>query len=216
MQFYCSRGMTFIFDEPVYLTSKVSINQQERSFFVNRKHCTEQTAAPHCLATPHRLLLLIHSSVRCQGLALMKIELQTHLHPRPKKCWTMPCHFHTAETNLRRRAGIHKPNDTFWCIDRMRRGRCVCVCGWWRMWMWRSQTNGKVCVREENGQRGGGKWGWRGAFIQFYQHLFQTLISLRYQSRFRVVEWRKEEQIAFKFYGAFPVDGTDWDVSPSN
>lgn len=49
-------------------------------------------------------------------------------------------------------------------------------------------TNGKVCVREENGQRGGGKWGWRGAFIQFYQHLFQTLISLHYQSRFRVVE----------------------------
>lgn len=53
----------------------------------------------------------------------------------------------------------------------------MCVCGG-------GGGCGKVCVREENGQRGGGKWGWRGAFIQFYQHLFQTLISLHYQSRF--------------------------------
>lgn len=38
---------------------------------------SEQTAGLYCLATPHQLLWLIHSSVRCQGF-----EPQTHLHPK--------------------------------------------------------------------------------------------------------------------------------------
>lgn len=162
MQSCCSRGMAFIFDEPLYLTSKVSINQLAKLFFfVNVQHCAEYTAAPHCLATPHRLLLLIHSSVRCQGLALVKIELQTHLHSGPRKCWTMPCHFHTAGRLISELKQIStNPNLTVWRIDRTRGGE-----------MWVVDVEECVCVREreEDGDRGWGVWKEREvAFIKFH------------------------------------------------
>lgn len=53
----------------------------------------EQTPAPRCLAASNRLLLLIHSPVRCQGLALMKIELQTHPYLRPESAEQSPVIF---------------------------------------------------------------------------------------------------------------------------
>ncbi len=145
MQLYCSRGVTFICDEPLYLTSKVSINQLASFSFVNIQHRTEQAAATHCLATPHRLLLLIHSSVRCQGLALMKIELQTHLHPRPKEMLNNALSYsQSRETNLWSEAGINKPN--VWRIDRMRRGKVCVRCGE-RV----DKERGKFGVKRESG-----------------------------------------------------------------
>ena len=119
----------------------------------------------------------------------MKIELQTHLHHRAKKCWTMRSHIHRAN-RLICEVKQASPNliPLLDVLTEGQTGRCVCArCGG-------CSEELSVCKREKLIKREA-RVGWTGgggiSFIKFHQHLFQTLISLHYQSRFRVEEWRK-------------------------
>ena len=54
---------------------------------------------------------------------------------------------------------------------------------------------GERRVDKQRGDGQGEKKRRQIAFIKFHQHSFQTLISLRYQSRFRVEEWREKQEL---------------------
>lgn len=55
------------------------------------------------------------------------------------------------------------------------------------------------------------------AFIKFPPTFIPNINFIALSEPFQGWGMKEEqEQIAFKFYRAFPLDGTDWDASPSN
>lgn len=138
MQLYCSSSISFIFDEPLYLTSELSI----------KVFCVCKYTALHRAGRSSLLPGNYPIGCYCSYTALWdvrvrrlgKLNLQTHLHPRPKKRWLTNAlsYSQSGETNLGSEAGINKPNATVWRADRRTTGWYACaLCNvlWWWMWL---------------------------------------------------------------------------------